>query len=348
MELKEFDYYLPKELIAQEPVIPRDHSRLMIVNRKNHTIIHKRFFEIVEFLNKNDVLVFNNTRVVPARIYGYKKDTKGKVEILLIRPKNKEIFDFASWPQEWIVIGKPNLKKGTKIIFDKDLNGEISEIINYERVIKFNLQKEQLKNKILNLGIPPLPPYIRKPTKISYLNYQSIFAKKEGSIAAPTASFHFTQELIDKIKEKGVEMEFITLHIGLGTFLPIKTEKIENHRLHSEFLEIDEKTAENLNKAKEKGKRIIAVGTTVVRALEDSAIDEGLLKPKRGWSNLFIYPGYRFKFIDALITNFHLPKSSLLLLVCAFAGKELIFKAYSEAIKERYRFFSFGDAMFIT
>lgn len=347
MELKEFDYYLPKELIAQEPVIPRDHSRLMILKREGGKIIHKRFYEIIDLLDKNDVIVFNNTKVVKARLYGKKEETGGKVEIILIRPKNSEVFDFSEWPREWLIIGKPSLKIGSKIIFDKELKGEIVEIKNYERIISFNLEGEKLKEKILNLGLPPLPPYITKPTEKSFLNYQAIFAKKEGSIAAPTASFHFTEELLEKIKAKGVEIYYITLHIGLGTFLPIKTTIIENHKLHSEFFELNRETANSLNQAKKEGKRIIAVGTTVVRVLEYCALKNKELEPQKGWTDLFIYPGFNFKIVDALITNFHLPKSSLLLLVCAFAGKELIFKAYNEAIKEKYRFFSFGDAMFI-
>ncbi|MGC8880732.1 MAG: tRNA preQ1(34) S-adenosylmethionine ribosyltransferase-isomerase QueA [Minisyncoccia bacterium] len=347
MELKEFDYYLPKELIAQEPVIPRDHSRLMILKRKEEAIIHRKFYEIVDLVDENDILVFNNTKVVSARLYGKKEKSGGKVEIILIRPKNSDIFDFLNWPKEWLIIGKPSLKIGSKIIFDKDLKGEIREIKNYERIISFNLAGKELKEKILKLGLPPLPPYIVKPTEKSFLNYQTIFAKKEGSIAAPTASLHFTEELLGKIKAKGIAIHFVTLHIGLGTFLPIKTSTIENHKLHSEFFELDIKTANALNQAKKEGKRIIAVGTTVVRVLEYCALKDKKLKPQKGWTDLFIYPGFEFKIVDALITNFHLPKSSLLLLVCAFAGKDLIFRAYKEAIKEKYRFFSFGDAMFI-
>lgn len=347
MELKEFDYYLPKEYIAQEPIIPRDHSRLMIVDRKNKIISHHLFYEIVDFLNENDVLVFNNTKVVPARLYGEKIETGGKVEIILLRPKDKEIFDFSSWPTDWIIIGKPSLKIKTKIRFDELLEGEIIEEINYERVIRFNLKEEKLKEKILTLGKPPLPPYITKPTEKSFSNYQAIFAQKEGSVAAPTASFHFTEELLAKIKRKGIQLEYITLHIGLGTFLPIKTKNIEDHKLHSEYFELSQQTADSLNKAKKEGKRIIAVGTTVIRVLEHCARSKNILEPNKGWTDLFIYPGFKFKIVDALITNFHLPKSSLLVLVCAFASKDLIRKAYQEAIKEKYRFFSFGDAMFI-
>lgn len=346
MESQEFDYYLPKELIASEPVLPRDRSKLMVLERKSGKIIHKKFYEIVDFLTENDLLVFNDTKVISSRLYGRKKETKGKVEVFLLKQEGKDFFDFGWWPEKWIVIGKPNLKKGWVIQFDEELEGEITEVLNYERIIKFNLSGDQLKEKILTLGLPPLPPYIKQPSQLSYKNYQTIFAKKAGSVAAPTASFHFTKELISKIKERKVEMAYLTLHIGLGTFLPLKTEAIKNHKLHPEFFEINEETAQKINEAKKNRKRVIAVGTTVVRALEHCA-DNHLVVPQKGTTDLFIYPGYKFQIVDALITNFHLPKSSLLMLVCAFASKDLIFKSYKEAIEKKYRFFSFGDAMFI-
>ncbi len=346
MESQEFDYYLPKELIASEPVLPRDRSKLMVLERKSGKIIHKKFYEIVDFLTENDLLVFNDTKVINSRLYGRKKETKGKVEVFLLRQEGKDFFDFGWWPEKWVVIGKPNLKKGWVIQFDEELEGEITEVLNYERIIKFNLSGDQLKEKILTLGLPPLPPYIKQPSQLSYKNYQTIFAKKAGSVAAPTASFHFTKELISTIKERKVEMAYLTLHIGLGTFLPLKAEAIKNHKLHPEFFEINEETAQKINEAKENKKRVIAVGTTVVRALEHCA-DNHLVVPQKGTTDLFIYPGYKFQIVDALITNFHLPKSSLLMLVCAFASKDLIFKSYKEAIEKKYRFFSFGDAMFI-
>ncbi|HOK17416.1 MAG TPA: tRNA preQ1(34) S-adenosylmethionine ribosyltransferase-isomerase QueA [Candidatus Paceibacterota bacterium] len=346
MEIQEFDYHLPKELIASEPVFPRDHSKLMVLERKSGKIIHKKFYEIVDFLRDDDLLVFNDTKVINSRLYGRKKETKGKVEVFLLRQEGRDFFDFNFWPEKWIIIGKPNLKKGWVIQFDEELEGEITEVLNYERIIKFNLKGDQLKGKILTLGLPPLPPYIKQPTKLSYKNYQAIFAKKYGSVAAPTASFHFTKQLISKIKEKGVEMVYLTLHIGLGTFLPLKTESIQNHKLHPEFFEINEKTAQKINEAKRNKKRVIAVGTTVTRSLEHCAYNR-LVVPQKGITELFIYPGYKFQIVDALITNFHLPKSTLLMLVCAFASKDLIFKAYQEAIEKKYRFFSFGDAMFI-
>lgn len=347
MDISLFDYHLPKEFIAQEPIEPRDHSRLLILNKKNKKIWHKRFYEILNYLSDNDVLVFNNSKVVPARLYGKKIPSYGKAEILLIRPKNKEVFDFISWPKRWVIIGKPELKKGQIIKFSKLLKGEIEKISNYERIICFNIEGEDLKKEILSLGQFPLPPYITEPTKKSFLEYQTIYAEKEGSIAAPTAGFHFTKDLFKKIKEKGINIQFITLHVGLGTFLSVKSQDIKKHQMHSEFFELSEDTAKILNKAKSEGKRIIAVGTTAARVLESCANENSELKDKQGWTDLFIYPGYKFKFIDSLITNFHLPQSTLLMLVSAFAERELILKAYEEAIEKKYRFFSFGDAMFI-
>jgi len=346
MDISLFDYRLPKSLIAQEPIEPRDYSRLLILDKKSKKIEHKKFYEILDYLSDNDVLVFNNSKVVPARLYGKKIPGYGKAEILLISPKDKEVFDFVSWPKRWVIIGKPELKQGQIIEFSKSLKGEIKEVLNYERIIYFNLEGDALKQEILSLGQFPLPPYITNPTKRSFSKYQTIYAEKEGSIAAPTAGFHFTKNLLKKIKEKGINTQFVTLHVGLGTFLSVKTQEIEKHQMHSEFFELSENTAKILNEAKSKGKRIIAVGTTAARVLESCA-NETQLEAKQDWTNLFIYPGYKFKFIDSLITNFHLPKSTLLMLVSAFAGRDLILKAYQEAIEKKYRFFSFGDAMFI-
>jgi len=349
MDISLFDYHLPKELIAQEPIEPRDHSRLLILDRKSKRIEHKKFYEILNYLSDNDVLVFNNSKVVPARLYGKKIPSHGKAEILLIRPKHKEIFDFISWPKEWEVIGKPHLKQGQIIEFNKVLKGEIIEekTNEYERIICFNIGGEDLKKQILSLGQFPLPPYITKPTEKSFLEYQTIYAEKEGSIAAPTAGFHFTKDLFKKIKAKGINIQFITLHVGLGTFLSVKSQDIKKHQMHSEFFELSKDTAKILNKVKSKGKRIIAVGTTVARVLESCANENLELEAKKDWTNLFIYPGYKFKSVDSLITNFHLPKSTLLMLVSAFAGRDLILKAYEEAIEKKYRFFSFGDGMLI-
>jgi S-adenosylmethionine:tRNA ribosyltransferase-isomerase len=349
MDISLFDYRLPKSFIAQEPMEPRDHSRLLILDRKSKKIEHKKFYEILDYLSNNDVLVFNNSKVVPARLYGKKIPSCGKAEILLIRPKNKEIFDFISWPKQWVVIGKPQLKQGQIIEFSQALKGEIIEekTNGYERIICFNMEGEDLKKQILSLGQFPLPPYITKPTEKSFLKYQTIYAKKEGSIAAPTAGFHFTKDIFKKIKEKGINIQFITLHVGLGTFLSVKSQDIKKHQMHSEFFELSKDTAKILNKAKLEGKRIVAVGTTAARVLESCANENLELEAKKDWTNLFIYPGYKFKFVDSLITNFHLPKSTLLMLVSAFAGRDLILKAYEEAIEKKYRFFSFGDGMLI-
>lgn len=342
MKISEFDYFLDKNLIAQEPREPRDHSRLLILNRKNKKIIHTYFYKIINYLSEKDVLVLNNTRVIPAKLIG-KIGNKEK-EILLVKPF-KEKISFKNWPDQWYVLGK-KLKVGKKIIFSKELEGEIIKKIGMTSIILFNKKGGSLKKLISKIGLMPLPPYIKRPTKKSFDNYQTVYAKYLGSIAAPTAGFHFTKKLLKKIKAKGVQIEYITLNIGLGTFLPIKTQNVEEHQMEKEFFILSKNTALKLNKAKEQGKRIIAVGTTVTRVLESCSIN-GKLKPQKKYTDLFIYPGYQFKFIDALITNFHLPKSTPLLLVCAFASKELIFKAYQEAIKRKYRFYSFGDAMFI-
>ncbi len=347
MDISLFDYHLPKKFIAQEPIEPRDHSRLLILDRKTRKIEHKRFYEILNYLSDNDVLIFNNSKVVPARLYGKKIPSHGKTEILLVRPENKEVFDFIAWPKRWIIIGKPQLKQGQIIEFSKSLKGEIKKVLNYERIICFNMEGDALKQEILSLGQFPLPPYITEPTEKSFSEYQTIYAEKEGSIAAPTAGFHFTKDLLNKIKEKGINTQFITLHVGLGTFLSVKSQDIEKHQMHSEFFELSKDTAKILNKSKSEGKRIVAVGTTAARVLECCSDENFELKAQKDWTNLFIYPGYQFKFVDSLVTNFHLPKSTLLMLVSAFAGRDLILRAYQEAIQKKYRFFSFGDAMFI-
>ncbi|NLA08142.1 MAG: tRNA preQ1(34) S-adenosylmethionine ribosyltransferase-isomerase QueA [Parcubacteria group bacterium] len=344
MQLIEFDYTLPKELIAQKPILPRDHCKLMVVNRKTKEISHHFFYQIDQFLKKGDVVVINTSKVIPARLLGKKVTTDGKVEIFLIRPNIKNLKNY-QWNNEWIVIGKPGLKKGEKIKFSFGLEGEIEEVNNYERLIKFNTHGEKLKKLIYKNGQAPTPPYIKRLSNLK--EYQTIYAKNLGSVAAPTAGFHFTPRLIKKLKKKGVIFKEVILHIGLGTFEPVKTEIVENHQMDVEWAEIDEKTAKFLNKAKKNGQRIIAVGTTTTRTLEGFASKKGVLKSGQKFVNLFIYPGYQFKFTDALITNFHLPKSTLIMLVSALAGKDLIFQAYNEAIKKHYRFYSFGDAMFI-
>jgi len=368
MKTSEFNYYLPKELIAQKPMSPRDHSRLLVLDRNSGKIEHRYFYEIVKFLWKGDILVLNDSRVIPARLLGKKVSTGGKAEVLLLRPKTDDLKKYV-WSDTWLVIGKPELNQGQEIKFAGDLKGEILKVLNYQRIIKFNQKGERLRKTIYKIGQAPVPPYIQSKIANSRLRkyYQTVYAEKIGSVAAPTAGFHFTRRLMKKLKKQGVQFEFITLHVGLGTFQPVKTENIENHRLELEWAEIDRKTAQDLNQAKRQNRRIIAVGTTTTRTLEGFTDKKGILRTGRKFVDLFIYPGYKFKYVDALLTNFHLPKSTLLMLVSAFvpptqkfrraskasadksalAGKNLIFKAYQEAIQKKYRFFSFGDAMFI-
>lgn len=346
MELKNFDYNLPQELIAQSPAKNRDFSRLMIIDKKRKKISHDYFYNLPNILNKNFVLVFNNSKVIKARLYG--KIDKKNVEILLVEKKK----------DEWEILAKPGkkFKIGKKIDFIKrkkiknlpKLSAEITKINeDGSRIIKFNLSNKKLQKIIKYYGILPLPPYI-KNYKGNEKRYQTIYAKKEGSIAAPTAGLHFTKEVLKKLKNKEIELKEITLHVGIGTFQEVRTEKIEDHKMHNETFFIDEKTRNFLNKAKKEGKKIIAVGTTSARVLETLATKKNILKKQnKKNTEIFIYPGYKFKFIDGLITNFHLPKSTLLMLVSAFAGKDLIKKAYQEAIKKKYRFFSFGDATII-
>lgn len=339
MQTSLFDYHLPTKLIANSPAFPRDHSRLMILDKNKNTIEHKHFYNIIDYLTKNDVLVLNNTKVFPARIYG-KKISGGKVEVLL----HKNINEF-----EWEALAKPGLKIKNQIIFE----GFVGKVIDRKdeiHVIKFDLDKNNLIKKLQQVGITPLPPYINNTeneTKLR-LQYQTAYAKVQGSVAAPTAGFHFTNELIKKIRRKGVQIEYVTLHVGIGTFAPIKTDSLEKHIMHSEEFYVEANTLERLNKAKYEGKRIIAVGSTSTRVLETLSDESHKLKVvKSGFTNLLIYPPYKFKFVDCMITNFHLPKSTLMALVYAFGGTELVKKAYEVAIKESYRFYSFGDSMMI-
>ncbi len=335
MKLKEFNYSLPQELIAQKPVRPRDHSRLMVLNRKNHTIIHDSFYNLDKYLRPNDVLIANNSKVIPARLFG-KKTTGGKMEILLLRPLKGN---------QWEIVLKGKGEQNKEIKFSKKLFGILKQqISNQTWKIEFNLTNNALLKQIYKLGHPPTPPYIKRASNLQ--EYQTIYAQTPGSAAAPTAGFHFTKKLIKKLKKQGNKFEFVTLHVGLGTFQPVRTENIEEHQIHAEWGEITQQTAEKLNQAKENKQRIIAIGTTTTRILEAFTL-ENVLIPGEKWINTFIYPGYKFKFINGLITNFHLPKSSLLMLVCAFTEKDFILQAYKQAIKEKYRFYSFGDAMLI-
>ena len=340
MKVTEFDYELPEELIAQTPIKKRDESRLMVLNRKEQTIEHKIFKDIIDYLKPGDVLVRNNTKVIPARLYG-KKETGAKVEFLLLNNIEGDIW-------ESIVRPGNKLHVGTKVIFgDGILEAEILEIMpGGTRKVEFKY--EGIFNEILDkIGLMPLPPYIHESLKEKD-RYQTVYAKYDGSAAAPTAGLHFTPELLEKIQEKGVEIANVTLHVGIGTFRPVKEDTVEAHKMHSEHFYIKQEDVDKINKAKQEGRRVIAVGTTSCRVLESIADENtGMVKPIEDDTEIFIYPGYKFKCIDGLITNFHLPQSTLLMLVSALAGKEYIMKAYKEAVKEKYRFFSFGDAMFI-
>jgi S-adenosylmethionine:tRNA ribosyltransferase-isomerase len=352
MKLTDFDYNLPKEWIAQKPAEPRDSSKLFIIDRESGQFWHKRFREIGEFLKRGDVIVLNKSKVLPARLlarrsFGEGGSGGGKIEILLLNPIVKKSGDFV-WSSQWKIIGKPKLSVGQKIDFGEKLKGEIMEDLGYEKIIQFNQQGESLRKIIFTYGQTPVPPYIHSQLSEKKLRqkYQTVYAEKFGSVAAPTAGFHFTKKLIGSLKRKGVIFKEVTLHVGLGTFQPIKTENVPDHRMASERAMIDRKTADFLNRAKAKGQRIITVGTTATRTLESFA-KNGKLKAGEKMVDIFIYPGYHFQFIDGLITNFHLPKSTPLLLAYAFGGKELILKAYQEAIKKHYRFYSFGDAMLV-
>lgn len=340
MKVTEFDYELPEELIAQTPIKKRDESRLMVLNRKEQTIEHKIFKDIIDYLKPGDVLVRNNTKVIPARLYG-KKETGAKVEFLLLNNIEGDIW-------ESIVRPGNKLHVGAKVIFgDGILEAEILEVMpGGTRKVEFKY--DGIFNEILDkIGLMPLPPYIHESLKEKD-RYQTVYAKYNGSAAAPTAGLHFTPELLEKIQEKGVEIANVTLHVGIGTFRPVKEDTVEAHKMHSEHFYIKQEDVDKINKAKKEGRRVIAVGTTSCRVLESIADENtGMVKPIEDDTEIFIYPGYKFKCIDGLITNFHLPQSTLLMLVSALAGKEFIMKAYKEAVKEKYRFFSFGDAMFI-
>jgi len=340
MKTKDFDYNLPKELIAQDPLPHRSESRLLYMDRTTGEISHHIFKEITNYLNPGDCLVINETKVIPARLYGVKEDTGAGIELLLLKRRENDI---------WETLVKPGKKArpGTGLSFgDGILKAEVLDVVEEgNRLIKFKY--EGIFEEILDqLGEMPLPPYITHKLKDKN-RYQTVYAKHEGSAAAPTAGLHFTNELLDKIQAKGVMLARITLHVGLGTFRPVKVENVLEHHMHSEFFIIDDKAAKIINDTKKNGGRVISVGTTSTRTLESAADTSGYVKETSGWTDIFIYPGYQFKCVDGLITNFHLPQSTLLMLVSAFSTKENIMKAYEAAVKERYRFFSFGDAMLI-
>ncbi len=339
MKVSEFNYELPEELIAQTPIEKRDESRLMVLNKQQQTIEHKTFKDIIDYLEAGDVLVRNNTKVIPARLYG-KKETGANVEFLLLNHIEGDIW-------ECIVRPGNKLHVGTKVIFGEGLlTADILEIMaGGTRKVEFHYKG--IFNEILDqIGLMPLPPYIHEELKQKE-RYQTVYAKYNGSAAAPTAGLHFTEELLEKLQEKGVTIANVTLHVGIGTFRPVKEETVEAHEMHSEHYYIKQEDADKINQAKKKGKRVIAVGTTSCRVLETVADQNGYIQATEGDTQIFIYPGYRFKILDGLITNFHLPQSTLLMLVSALAGKDYIMKAYQQAVQEKYRFFSFGDAMFI-
>lgn len=340
MKIDEFDYYLPEERIAQHPLSDRSASRLMVLNREQQTIEHQHFYDIIDYLNPGDCLVLNDTRVIPARLYGEKEKTGGAIEFLLLHRRSQD---------EWEVALKPGkkAKPGAKFLFGGGkLRAEVLEIVEGgNRIVRFSYEG-LFENVLDELGEMPLPHYIKE--KLSDKErYQTVYNKHSGSAAAPTAGLHFTNELLDAIRKKGIKTVFVTLHVGLGTFRPVKAENVEEHTMHSEYYILTEEAAETINETKRAGGRVIAVGTTSNRILETVADENGFLVPKTGYTDIFIYPGYRFRCVDALITNFHLPKSTLIMLVSAFAGKDFVMRAYREAVEKEYRFFSFGDAMLI-
>ena len=340
MKTSDFYYDLPEELIAQDPLEDRSSSRLLVLDKKTGETEHHVFREIVNYLEPGDCLVINDTKVIPARLIGAKEETGAKIEVLLLKRGADDV---------WETLVKPGrkAKPGTRISFgDGLLTGEVVDIVDEgNRLIRF--EYEGIFEEILDrLGQMPLPPYITHQLKDKD-RYNTVYAEHPGSAAAPTAGLHFTPELLEKIRDKGVDIAHVTLHVGLGTFRPVKADDVENHHMHSEFYMIDETAAEKINRAKENGKRVICVGTTSCRTIESAADENGRLKACSGWTDIFIYPGYQFKILDALITNFHLPESTLVMLVSALAGRDHVLAAYEEAVRERYRFFSFGDAMFI-
>ncbi len=340
MDVKDFYYDLPEELIAQDPLLDRSSSRLMVLDKHTGEVSHHHFTEILNYLEPGDCLVVNNTKVIPARLFGVKEDTEAKIELLLLKRKENDI---------WETLVKPGkkAKPGTRIVFGEGLLvGEILDVVDDgNRLIQFHY--EGIFEEILDqLGQMPLPPYITHQLEDKN-RYQTVYAKHDGSAAAPTAGLHFTKELLDQVKAKGVDIAEVTLHVGLGTFRPVKVDNILDHHMHSEFYMISGEAADKINSAKANGHRVISVGTTSTRTMEAAADENGMLHETSGWTEIFIYPGYQFKVIDGLITNFHLPESTLVMLVSALAGREHVLAAFEEAVKERYRIFGFGDAMFI-
>lgn len=341
MKTSDFYYDLPHELIAQTPLKNRQKSKMMVLNKNSGKIEHKIFENIVDYIYEGDTIVLNDTKVLPARLFGHRVNKQEAIEVLLLKQRDGNV---------WQTLAKPGkkLKIGTEIVFDeKLLRAKVIDILeDGQRVIEFSYNG--IFNEILDkLGLMPLPPYITEATKEDTKKYQTVYAKYDGSAAAPTAGLHFTKELLEKIKQKGVEVANVTLHVGIGTFRPVKVETVEEHQMHSEHYYIKKEDVYKINKTKEMGRKVIACGTTSCRVLESVADENGFVKEVEGDTNIFIYPGYKFKCIDSLITNFHLPESTLIMLVSSLAGKDFILKAYNEAVKEKYKFFSFGDAMII-
>ena len=340
MKVSDFYFELPEELIAQYPLEKRDSSRLMVLDKKTGEIEHRKFHDILEYLNEGDTLVLNNTRVLPARLIGEKEETGGKIEFLLLKRIEGD---------KWECLAKPGRKAKVGTVFTfgegklKAIVREIGEEGNRIIEFKYDAIFEQVLDE---LGQMPLPPYIHEKLEDKE-RYQTVYSKEKGSAAAPTAGLHFTEELLKEIKDKGVNIAYLTLHVGLGTFRPVKVDDVNNHVMHSEYYHLDKENAELINKTKEAGKRVIAVGTTSSRTLETIGDENGRVREQSGWTDIFIYPGYKFKIVDNLITNFHLPESTLIMLVSALAGQDNIMNAYNTAVKEKYRFFSFGDSMFI-
>lgn len=341
MKKSDFYYELPKELIAQTPIEPRDHSRLMVISREKKSIEHKHFYDFADYLNEGDCLILNNTRVLPARMYGIKKETGAVVEFLLLNNLGNDRWETITGP------GK-RAKKGAEFTFGEGImTCEIEEVLeNGNRIAHFYYEGTNIYEILDKVGEMPLPHYITEELK-DRERYQTVYSKELGSAAAPTAGLHFTDEILEKIKKKGVKIGYVTLHVGIGTFRPVKAENIEEHQMHSEHYHIPKETAEMINETKKNGGRVIAVGTTSCRTLESVMTSQGEMKEFDDWTSIFIYPGYKFKCIDALLTNFHLPESTLIMLVSALYNRESILEAYNIAVKEKYRFFSFGDAMFI-
>ena len=339
MKKSDFDFYLPEELIAQTPLEKRDSSRLLVLDKATGALEHRHFYELLEFLNEGDCLVLNNSRVLPARLIGA-RETGGAVELVLLRDLGEG---------RWECLSRPGrkTKPGTKLVFGGgELMAEVESVAEGgNRIVRFDYEGIFLE-VLERLGKMPLPPYIKEELNDPE-RYQTVYSRELGSAAAPTAGLHFTQELLDRIAAKGVKLCYVTLHVGLGTFRPVKEDEIEQHEMHSEFCIVPEDTARIISETKRRGGRVIAVGTTSCRTLESFAKDDGTIEPSSGWTDIFIYPGYKFKCIDALVTNFHLPESTLIMLVSALAGREHVLNAYKVAVEERYRFFSFGDAMFI-